>query len=53
MTVFTGGLKKQGNRVGFTLLVNNIVRGAAGGSIANAERFVGKRVMSDAVPPAL
>jgi aspartate-semialdehyde dehydrogenase len=53
MTVFTGGLKKQGNRIGFTLLVNNIVRGAAGGSIANAELFVGKRMMSDAVPPAL
>ncbi len=53
MTVFTGGLKKQGNRISFTLLVNNIVRGAAGGSIVNAELYVGKRVMSDAVPPAL
>ncbi|MCK5879919.1 MAG: aspartate-semialdehyde dehydrogenase [Holophagae bacterium] len=42
MTVFTGGLKKQGNRIGFTLLVNNIVKGAAGGSIANAELFVSK-----------
>ncbi len=40
MTVFTGGLKKQGNRIGFTLLVNNIVKGAAGGSIANAELFL-------------
>ncbi|NOY23531.1 MAG: aspartate-semialdehyde dehydrogenase [Acidobacteria bacterium] len=40
MTVFSGGLKKQGNRIGFTLLVNNIVKGAAGGSIANAELFV-------------
>ncbi len=40
MAVFTGGLKKQGNRIGFILLVNNIVRGAAGGSIANAELFL-------------
>ncbi len=40
MTVLTGGLKKQGKRIGFTLLVNNIVRGAAGGSIANGELFL-------------
>jgi len=43
MVVFTGGLKKKGNRIGFTLLVNNIVRGAAGGSIANAELFLETR----------
>ena len=42
MTVFTGRLKKQGNRIGFTLLVNNVVKGAAGGSIQNAEAFVSK-----------
>jgi len=42
MTVFTGRLKKQGNRIGFALLVNNVVKGAAGGSIQNAEAFVAK-----------
>ncbi len=40
MTVFTGRLRKKGNRIGFVLLVNNIVKGAAGGSIANAELFL-------------
>ncbi|NOZ13230.1 MAG: aspartate-semialdehyde dehydrogenase [Acidobacteria bacterium] len=40
MTVFIGRLKQQGERIGFTLLVNNIVRGAAGGAIANAELFL-------------
>ncbi len=40
MTVFTGRLRKKGDRIGFVLLVNNIVKGAAGGSIANAELFV-------------
>jgi aspartate-semialdehyde dehydrogenase len=35
-------LKKQGNRIGFALLVNNVVKGAAGGSIQNAEAFVSK-----------
>lgn len=42
MQVFTGRLKKEGNRIGFTLLVNNLVKGAAGGSIANAELFLDK-----------
>jgi aspartate-semialdehyde dehydrogenase len=41
MTVFTGQLKKRDNKFGFTLLVNNIIKGAAGGSIQNAEAFVG------------
>ena len=40
MTVFIGQLKKINNRIGFTLLVNNIIKGAAGGSIQNAEAFV-------------
>lgn len=40
MTVFTGQLKKRNNKIGFTLLVNNIIKGAAGGSIRNAEAFV-------------
>ncbi|MDD4083389.1 MAG: aspartate-semialdehyde dehydrogenase [Sphaerochaetaceae bacterium] len=40
MVVYTGRLKKQGNKIGFALLVNNIVKGAAGGSIQNAEAFV-------------
>ncbi len=42
MVVYTGRLKQQGNRIGFTLLVNNVVKGAAGGSIQNAEAFVAK-----------
>lgn len=40
MPVFTGQLKKRADRIGFTLLVNNIVKGAAGGSIQNAEAFL-------------
>ncbi len=39
MQVFTGRLRKEGDKIGFTLLVNNLVKGAAGGSIANAELF--------------
>ncbi len=39
MVVFTGGLKIKNGKVGFNLLVNNVVRGGAGGSIANAEFF--------------
>ena len=40
MVVYTGRLKKKNSRIGFVLLVNNIVKGAAGGSIQNAEAFV-------------
>lgn len=40
MVVFTGRIKKQGNKIGFVLMVNNIVKGAAGGSVQNAELFV-------------
>lgn len=40
MQVFTGRLRKEKNKIGFSLLVNNLVKGAAGGSIANAELFV-------------
>lgn len=40
MVVFTGRVKKKNNRLGFTLMVNNVVKGAAGGSIQNAEAFV-------------
>ncbi len=40
MQVFTGRLRKEKDRIGFTLLVNNLVKGAAGGSIANAELFL-------------
>jgi aspartate-semialdehyde dehydrogenase len=39
MPVFTGRLKKEGDYIGFVLLVNNIVKGGAGGSIQNAELF--------------
>lgn len=40
MQVFTGRLRQVKDKIGFSLLVNNIVKGAAGGSIANAELFV-------------
>ncbi len=40
MVVYTGRLKKQNGRIGFTLMVNNVVKGAAGGSIQNAELFI-------------
>ncbi|KAA3658883.1 MAG: aspartate-semialdehyde dehydrogenase [Calditrichaeota bacterium] len=40
MQVFTGRLRRQNNMFGFLLLANNIVRGAAGGSIINAEAFI-------------
>jgi aspartate-semialdehyde dehydrogenase len=40
MQVFTGKLRKVGNKIGFSLLVNNLVKGAAGGSIQNAELFL-------------
>ena len=40
MQVFTGRLRSKGKYIGFALLVNNIIKGAAGGSIANAELFV-------------
>jgi aspartate-semialdehyde dehydrogenase len=39
MVVYTGRLKEKNGAIGFTLLVNNIVKGAAGGSIQNAEAF--------------
>lgn len=42
MQLFTGRLRKENGRTGFTLLVNNLVKGAAGGSIANAELFINK-----------
>jgi aspartate-semialdehyde dehydrogenase len=40
MVVYTGRLKEMDGRIGFMLMVNNVVRGAAGGSIQNAEAFV-------------
>jgi len=40
MTVFTGRLRVRENRVSFLLLCNNIAKGAAGGSVANAEAFL-------------
>lgn len=39
MQVFTGGLRIKGEKIGFNLFVNNVIRGGAGGSIANAELF--------------
>jgi len=42
MVVYTGRVKKKGSKIGFALMVNNIVKGAAGGSIQNAELFVKK-----------
>lgn len=43
MQVFTGRLRKEEDKIGFTLLVNNLVKGAAGGSIANAEFFISRQ----------
>lgn len=40
MQVFTGRLRKTNDKIGFTLLVNNLVKGAAGGSVQNAELFL-------------
>lgn len=42
MEVYTGRIKKKNGKIGFCLLVNNIVKGAAGGSIQNAEAFVSR-----------
>ena len=42
MVVYTGRLRKKNGKIGFCLLVNNIVKGAAGGSIQNAEAFVSR-----------
>jgi aspartate-semialdehyde dehydrogenase len=42
MVVYTGRVKKKNNKIGYILLVNNIVKGAAGGSVLNAEAFVTK-----------
>ncbi|MCU0276963.1 MAG: aspartate-semialdehyde dehydrogenase [Acidobacteria bacterium] len=40
MAVSVGRLRRQGRRFGFFLLVHNTVRGAAGGSVLNAELAV-------------
>lgn len=40
MTVYTGRLRVRGKHLSFVLLCNNIAKGAAGGSLANAEAFV-------------
>lgn len=42
MTVYIGKLKLIDDKVGFTLVVNNIIKGAAGGSIENAEAFLSR-----------
>lgn len=39
MQVYTGNLRKRESRIGFNFLVNNLMRGGAGGSVANAELF--------------
>jgi len=40
MQVFTGRVREKEGLAGFVLLVNNLVKGAAGGSIQNAEFFL-------------
>ncbi len=40
MAVLVGRLRKKNDKIGFTLLVNNLIKGAAGGSIENAEAFL-------------
>lgn len=42
MQVFTGRMKKENGMIGFVVLSNNIIRGAAGGSVENAELFIRK-----------
>ncbi len=42
MPVFTGRLREREGLIGFVLLVNNLVKGAAGGSVQNAEFFLQK-----------
>ena len=42
MVTYTGRCKKKDGKIGFVLMVNNIVKGAAGGSIQNAEAFVAR-----------
>ncbi len=42
MTVLTGRLRDCRGMTGFVFMVNNLVRGAAGGSISNAEYFLSK-----------
>ncbi len=39
MSIFVGRLRKERDMYGFILLVNNLIRGAAGGSVLNAELF--------------
>jgi aspartate-semialdehyde dehydrogenase len=40
MTVYTGRVRIRDGRLSFMLLCNNIAKGAAGGSVANAEAFM-------------
>jgi aspartate-semialdehyde dehydrogenase len=40
MPVFVGRLRQIEDKIGFVLVVNNIIKGAAGGSIQNAEAFI-------------
>ena len=42
MQVYTGGLRQRNGKTGFNLMANNLVRGGAGGSVANAELFIKK-----------
>ncbi|MEN8153827.1 MAG: aspartate-semialdehyde dehydrogenase [Acidobacteriota bacterium] len=42
MEIFTGRLREHEGLIGFSLLVNNLVKGGAGGSIHNAELFRSK-----------
>ena len=46
MTVTLGRIRQKGNILLFVLLVNNIIRGAAGTSILNAELAVREKLVS-------
>jgi aspartate-semialdehyde dehydrogenase len=48
MAVSVGRLRVQGKRCGFFLLVNNTVRGAAGGSVLNAELAFRQHLLPEA-----
>lgn len=50
MAVSVGRLRARGNRCDFFLLVHNTVRGAAGGSVLNAELAVAKGLLPGGKP---
>lgn len=52
MAVSVGRLRPQGKRFAFFLLVHNTIRGAAGGSVLNAELAAMQGLLPGGAPPA-